>query len=40
MATQPLAHVTSVKRVIVLSLLGLTAVGMGIALFRMKGKQA
>jgi hypothetical protein len=40
MATQPLAHVTSVKRVIVLCVFGLATLGMGIALLRMKGDKA
>jgi hypothetical protein len=40
MATQPLAHVTSVRRVIILCIFGLTALGMGIALLRMKGNKA
>ena len=39
-ATQPLAHVTPVKRVIILCMFGLTALGMGIALLRMKGNKA
>jgi hypothetical protein len=39
-ATQPLAHVTSVRRVIILCVFGLTALGMGVALLRMIGNKA
>lgn len=38
--TQPLAHPTSVKRVIILCMLGLVALALGIALLRRKGNKA
>lgn len=38
--TQPLAHPTSVKRVIILCVFGLVTLGLGIALLRMKGNKA
>jgi hypothetical protein len=39
-AVQPLRHVTSTRRAIVLAVLGLVTVWMGIALVRMKGNKA
>ncbi len=38
--TQPQAHVTSVKRVTILCVLGLVTLGVGIALFRHKGNRS